>query len=84
MLLAMDDHKTSLAVFFYLSAAFDTIDDVILVNRMRNDYGLCGKALDWLESYLTDRYQSYILKTIPLSIQKIILVSLQVQSCDLL
>ena len=54
LLLAMDDHKASLVVFLDLSAAFDTIDHTILVNRLRNDYGLCGKALDWLESYLTD------------------------------
>ena len=58
LLLAMDDHKASLVVFLDLSAAFDTIDHTILVNRLRNDYGLCEKALDWLESYLTDRYQS--------------------------
>ena len=58
----MNDHKASLVVFLDLSAAFDTIDHTILVNRMRNDYGLCGKALDWLESYLTDRYQSVRIK----------------------
>ena len=58
LLLAMDDHKASLVIFLDLSAAFDTIDHTILVNRLRNDYGLYGKALDWLESYLTDRHQS--------------------------
>ena len=58
----MDDHKASLVVFLDLSAAFDTIDHTILVNRLRNDYGLSGKALDWLESYLTDRYQSVHIK----------------------
>ena len=62
LLLAMDDHKASLVVFLDLSAAFDTIDHTILVNRLRNDYGLSGKALDWLESYLTDRYQSVHIK----------------------
>ena len=45
-----------------LSAAIDMIDHTILVNCLRNDYGLCGKALDWLESYLTDRYQSVHIK----------------------
>ena len=54
--------KASLVVFLDLSAAFDTIDHTILVNRLRNDYGLSGKALDWLESYLTHRYQSVHIK----------------------
>ena len=62
LLLAMDDHKASLVVFLDFSAAFDTIDHTILSNRLRNDYGLCGKTLDWLESYLTDRYQSVHIK----------------------
>ena len=65
LLLAMDDHKASLVVFLNLSAAFDTIDHTILVNRLLNDYGLSGKALDWLESYLTDRYQSVHIKDNP-------------------
>ena len=58
----MDDHKASLVVFLNLSAAFDTIDHTILGNLLRNDYGLCGNALDWLESHLTDRYQSLDIK----------------------
>ena len=51
LLLAMDDHKASLVVFLDLSAAFDTIDHTILVNRLRNDYGLSGKALDHIISH---------------------------------
>ena len=43
--LAMDDHKASLVVFLDLSPAFDTIDHTILVNILRNDYGLCEKYL---------------------------------------
>ena len=72
LLLAMDDHKASLVVFLDLSAAFVTIDHTILFNRLRNDYGLCGKALDL-----------YILKTITLNTQNWILVFLRVQSWDL-
>ena len=58
----MDDHKASLVVFLELSAAFDTIEPTILVNRLRNIYELCGKALDWLESHLSGRYQSVHIK----------------------
>ena len=62
LLLAMDEFKASLVVFLDLSAAFDTIDHTMLVNSLRNDYGLCGKALDWLEYNFTDRYQSVHIK----------------------
>ena len=49
LFLAMDDHKASLVVFLYLSIAFDMTDHTILVNHLRNDYELCGKATqDWL------------------------------------
>ena len=60
--MAINDHKASLVVFLDLSAAFDRIDRTILVYRLRNDYGLCEKALDWLESYPTDRYQPVHIK----------------------
>ena len=38
-----------------LSAAFDTIDHKILINRLDKWAGLSGCVLDWFQSYLTDR-----------------------------
>ena len=38
-----------------LSAAFDTIDHNILVQRLMNDFGITDTALQWLESYLEGR-----------------------------
>lgn len=40
-----------------LSAAFDTIDHSILLNRLRHSFGLSGIVHQWLHSYLTGRTQ---------------------------
>ena len=39
------------------SAAFDTVDHIILLNRLRTRYGIKGNALQWFASNLTDRWQ---------------------------
>ena len=47
----------SVLVMLDLSAAFDTIDHQILVQRMKDIFGVQGDALKWVASYLTERYQ---------------------------
>ena len=47
-----------------LSAAFDTIDHHILLDRLRDWFGLCGNALDWIASYLKNRFQSVCIENI--------------------
>ena len=55
--LSSDSGKSTLLISLDLSAAFDTIDHSILLNRLENSFGLTGFPLAWIRSYITDRYQ---------------------------
>ena len=55
--LSADQGESTLLVSLDLSAAFDTIDHAILLTRLRLMYGVDGTALNWLRSYLTQRFQ---------------------------
>ncbi len=62
LLLASDKGCISLQVLLDLSAAFDTIDHDILIDRLQNYTGIQGQALRWFRSYLSDRYHFVYLK----------------------
>ena len=46
----------------HLSAAFDTIDNIFNVSRLRDMYGIHAQALSWIRSYLSDRLQRVNIK----------------------
>ena len=50
------DNKQCVVLFLLaLPAVFDTFHHKILLQRLRSRFGTRGKALAWLQSYLTDR-----------------------------
>jgi len=40
-----------------MSAAFDAVDHSVLCKRAQAEFGVNGTALDWLQSFVTDRSQ---------------------------
>ena len=50
-----DSRKSTILIALDQSAAFDCIEHETLVNRMRQTFGVTGKALNWITSYLHER-----------------------------
>ena len=61
ILKAMDNQEVACLVLLDLSAAFDTIDHKILLERLENYFGITGTALRWIKSYLTNQSQRVII-----------------------
>ena len=54
---ALDKGLVTVLIMLDLSAAFDTIDHQTLLDRFEHLFGVTGQALEWISSYLRDRYQ---------------------------
>ncbi len=53
----LDKGKVVMLVLLDLSAAFDTIDDKILLKRLSRRCGINGTELKWFQAYLKERTQ---------------------------
>ena len=57
IILNLDSQRVTLLVLLDLSAAFDTVDHGVLVNRLSTSFGVRESALQWFTSYLLNRSQ---------------------------
>jgi Reverse transcriptase (RNA-dependent DNA polymerase) len=49
------DRQSTVLVALDQSAAFDCVDHEILLHRLNHSFGVTGKALVWIQSYLDER-----------------------------
>jgi hypothetical protein len=54
---SLDRNDLTMLAMLDLSAAFDTIDHTTLLHRLQHHFGIAGKPLEWVTSYLSDHYQ---------------------------
>ena len=51
----MDEGKATVLVMLDLSAAYDTVDHKLFLERLQNHFGFQGTAYSWVKSYLEGR-----------------------------
>ncbi len=72
ILCALDNGNCVILIMLDLSVAFDTVNHKILLSRLSFRFGICGKAVPWLESNLTDRLQCVIIDGVKSTERKLV------------
>ena len=60
IIMAADSGDVTVLALLDLSAAFDTVDHVVLLQRLQTTHHVTGNAFQWFMSYIHGRYQ-YVL-----------------------
>ena len=58
ILSSLDKGNATILVSLDISAAFDTVNHQMLIDRYKQYFGLDGEALQWMVSYLSERQQT--------------------------
>ena len=61
LLAAIDWKEVTCLILLDLSVALDMVDHQLLLNHFRFRFGMEGKCLEWIESYLTGRNQQVVI-----------------------
>ena len=67
---ALDNTEFAVCILTDFRKAFDTVEHSILLDKLYH-YGIRGIALQWFNSYLTNRYQYVKHNNIPSDMKKI-------------
>jgi len=59
ILLAIDNNCCVILLLLNFSAAFDTVDHHILLDRLSKRFGITGNVLEWFRSYLSNQHHSH-------------------------
>ena len=61
ILRAIENQKVTCLILLDLSAAFDTVSHLLLLNRHRHHFSIQGTVLRWFKNYMTDHSQKIVL-----------------------